>query len=498
MIKNVEVVSWCISCKNCENVCPSIFQVAPKSKVISKDFNQDAIKILQAAIMCPVQVIKVDTSNNYKLQQSSALLQKKKFLSKNILELTFQVENFSFHPWQYISLEMQDVNGTFFRSYSIVSANKNHFILTIKLLNWGRWSHFLKKLRVKPIIFFKKETKLNFFWPHGDFYLRNTPNEKVFIATGTGLAPMISMLENTPAHIHKTVIFGWRFEEDLYYLEKLYSFSNTQVITCVSQPTKNYIGNTGRVTNYLNNINKNSEIYICWNPDMIQNVKLILIQKWHKKEDIFEEWFVGYHKKQTLFHNFFLAWNIPFIKQISLWIILFSLLWIPLLYYNQYQWINYFLTSWIAVCFVMYIRPLSNIFPQVWILSTLNTLRKSIGILSSSIILTIFFIWWIKNPFLISNYFSYNSWNDFYSILSRISEISALLLLLTSNSFSQKKLGIWWKRIQRLSYLYFITWWLVAAQWWLKEMYYSTIIIWIILYVVALMKNIKNNKSLMK
>jgi ferredoxin-NADP reductase len=37
--------------------------------------------------------------------------------------------------------------------------------------------------------------------------LQDTQHPKVFIATGTGLAPMIAMLENTPDEVQKTLIF---------------------------------------------------------------------------------------------------------------------------------------------------------------------------------------------------------------------------------------------------------------------------------------------------
>jgi ferredoxin len=37
-IKNVEVIPGCISCRNCENTAPDTFKVAPRSKVISHDY----------------------------------------------------------------------------------------------------------------------------------------------------------------------------------------------------------------------------------------------------------------------------------------------------------------------------------------------------------------------------------------------------------------------------------------------------------------------------
>ncbi len=60
MIKNVKVVPWCISCRTCENLCPSVFKVNPKSKVITNDFEWKESEILQAELMCPVNVIKVE------------------------------------------------------------------------------------------------------------------------------------------------------------------------------------------------------------------------------------------------------------------------------------------------------------------------------------------------------------------------------------------------------------------------------------------------------
>jgi ferredoxin-NADP reductase len=41
----------------------------------------------------------------------------------------------------------------------------------------------------------------------GKFVLKNTQNPKVFIATGTGLAPIYSMISNTPAEISKKLYF---------------------------------------------------------------------------------------------------------------------------------------------------------------------------------------------------------------------------------------------------------------------------------------------------
>lgn len=133
-ITSVKVVPGCISCKNCENICPEIFKVDPTSHVISDKFNQNAIKLLMAEKMCPVNVIKVEKEGSYTLDNPVATLISKKYLTPDTVELIFSCEDFIFIPGQYVSLQMSDIRGDFARSYSIASGNENSFTLTVKLL----------------------------------------------------------------------------------------------------------------------------------------------------------------------------------------------------------------------------------------------------------------------------------------------------------------------------------------------------------------------------
>lgn len=219
MIKKVEVIPWCISCRNCENICPQIFKVDPTSKVITNNFDWLDSEILQAEISCPVNVIKVEnTSKNIKLWFKKAKVKEKNMLTSDVLEITFECDDFSFKPWQYISLQASDSLWKFSRSYSISSASKNSFTLNVKLLPKWRGSRFLNRLKLW--------SNISFLWALWSFYLKDTTNKKVFIATGTGLAPMIAMLEACPKEIEKIVIFWVRYENDIYYKEKLTQFKS--------------------------------------------------------------------------------------------------------------------------------------------------------------------------------------------------------------------------------------------------------------------------------
>ncbi len=129
---------------------------------------------------------------------------------------------------------MRDGAGEFKRSYSIVESSENSFKLCIKIVPDGRGGRVLSRLSVGDQVMASPAV--------GGFVLRDTPLPKVFIATGTGLAPMIAMLSATPNTVPKTVIFGVRREEDLFYLDTLRSYSNIRIVTTLSSPRGTWLG----------------------------------------------------------------------------------------------------------------------------------------------------------------------------------------------------------------------------------------------------------------
>lgn len=502
-IISAKVVPGCISCKNCENICPEIFKVDPTSHVISDKFNQNAIKLLMAEKMCPVNVIKVEKEGSYTLDNPKATLISKHYLTPDTLELVFSCKDFVFIPGQYVSLQMSDIRWDFSRSYSIASWNKNSFTLTVKLLKQWRGSNYLRKLweRNWKTAFLKKTT-IEYIWALWDFTLKHTPARKVMIATGTWLAPMISMLEALPDDIEKIVVFGGRHEQDLYYIDKLKSFKNTQLRLCVSRPSKNFTGNKWRVTDYIHDLTSDDEVYICGNPDMVDQVAKTLKEDGHKSSNIYHEDFTLASKPDPLWKTIFFEGNLPWVTLLNQICIYAWAIGIPIFYYFAVNnnWLNYSLwwvdvytflfdLSWYAVVFVMMVRPLADIFPKIVLFRRLVVLRKWLGIISASIIVSILLTKWIQNPFTFTAFFTQTAWSLWYGLFARLSEVTAIILLLTSNNFSQKKLGIWWKRIQRTSYIYFITGGIIAAQWADNTfVYYGPIVLVWILWILAKMK----------
>ncbi|MGL4228174.1 MAG: ferredoxin [Tannerellaceae bacterium] len=59
-INKVWIEEGCISCGNCEAICPEVFQVNDVSEVQEVDFNAYEDQIKEAAESCPVDVIRYE------------------------------------------------------------------------------------------------------------------------------------------------------------------------------------------------------------------------------------------------------------------------------------------------------------------------------------------------------------------------------------------------------------------------------------------------------
>ena len=107
--------------------------------------------------------------------------------------------------------------------------------------------------------------------------------------------------------------------------------------------------------------------------------------------------------------------------------------------------------------FVMMVRPLADIFTKVKWIRPLVILRKGTGVMSASIIVSFILAKLIIDPIGYSNSIgTLEYWSLVnYAVLAHIADISAILLIITSNNLSKRLPNGWWKKIQKLSYVYF-------------------------------------------
>jgi NAD(P)H-flavin reductase len=214
------------------------------------------------------------------LQTFSARVHRIEDLTHDVRVVTLALEDppeLRFLAGQFISFEVPKAGLPFpvTRPYSIASSpSKTHEIeLLFNLVPGGPGSTFLFSLR--------DGDEVTFRGPAGTFVLRDYPDRRLlFVATGTGIAPIRSMLlTRLPSPTPVVLIWGLRSERDLYYQDELEALAATHpeftyTIT-LSQPTMRWPGAVGRVQPLVDAQAARVDdlaVYVCGGHAMIQSV----------------------------------------------------------------------------------------------------------------------------------------------------------------------------------------------------------------------------------
>ncbi len=206
-------------------------------------------------------------------------------------------EPITFKAGQYIQFqvpEYEECPESVYRAYSIASPAYEHdtISLIVTKIPGGLATTYIHEV-------LREGDEVTFNGPYGEFYLRDSDREIFMVATGSGLAPIMSILyqmaqEKNPRKV--TLIFGDRYKKDLYYVEEIEALRekipNLEVILTLSRPEEgeDWKGERGRVTNVLEKVVKNGEnkeAYLCGNPAMVESCEELLIKKGVPRELIF-------------------------------------------------------------------------------------------------------------------------------------------------------------------------------------------------------------------
>jgi CDP-4-dehydro-6-deoxyglucose reductase len=202
---------------------------------------------------------------------------------KNTSKFTFRTPpsfNLKFNPGQYLNLIKDDI----IRSYSFFNSNdfiinENKFELIIKKYDDGKMSNYLfNEAKVGDL--------LRIEFPKGTFYLRNDKVENIiFLATGTGIAPVNSILSSSKNfkifNQSKNIILIWgqKYNDEFFELDKNF-YQKVKIYKIVSREKNlNIDTKIKHVQEFLFNLNlnlNNSSIYACGNINMINNTSLLL------------------------------------------------------------------------------------------------------------------------------------------------------------------------------------------------------------------------------
>ena len=210
-------------------------------------------------------------------------------------------EGIIFKPGQYVQLHIPKyklTSGPEYRAYSICSSAQDHkaLELIITRAEGGAVSTYVHE-------YLKVGDELVISGPFGEFYLRESERDILLIATGSGLAPVRSILDQ----IHRQQIqrktllfFGAKTPEDLFYddylngLQEQISHFTFYPTLSRATPEDHWSGETGRVTNLIEKYipdEPNLDVYICGAPPMVESCVQLLTKKGVSEENIYYDKF---------------------------------------------------------------------------------------------------------------------------------------------------------------------------------------------------------------
>ena len=255
----------------------------------------------------------VKVRNNLKIEIPRELLAIQEYTCKctDITDLTHDMKQFRFEliepesidfiPGQYIQLltpVYEKSSEEVYRAYSISSdpKDKNATELIIRLVPGGICTTWCFE-------YLKAGDQIKMNGPYGDFRLSNSDAPIIFIAGGSGMAPIKCILhdmKNTANKRKATYYFGANVVKELFLTDLMRDFESEltdfRFVPVVAEPEQdeNWDGETGLVTEAVKRGLKNAsecEAYLCGSPGMIDAAIKILHELGMNDDRIFYDKF---------------------------------------------------------------------------------------------------------------------------------------------------------------------------------------------------------------
>ncbi len=199
---------------------------------------------------------------------------------------------------QFVVPEYEDLDEEVYRAYSVASppGDATHVELEIRLVPGGICTTYVHE-------HLKEGDEVTINGPYGEFYLRDSDSPIIFIAGGSGMAPIKSILldmEKTQNPRAAQYFFGARSKRDLFLLEEMKalqsSIPNFTFVPALSEPLAEdaWEGEIGLITDVVRkNVSDGhtSEAYLCGSPGMIDACIKVLTELGVTEDRIFYDKF---------------------------------------------------------------------------------------------------------------------------------------------------------------------------------------------------------------
>lgn len=212
-------------------------------------------------------------------------------LTPRVRQLLLRVDGhtFDYAPGQHVSVRRTVDDGPIFRPYSPVNLpGTDTLALAVKRYEGGACSPWLHQRQVGD--------EITITPPSGTLHLHAPERDALFLATGTGLTPMLAMLSQyVDAGTGRAVLlFGERTQEDLMYratLDRL-AASHDHVDVRYVLSHEDWDGPTGFVQDHLDAPLASldaPQAYVCGVPEMVVETQTALADAGLSEGDVFSE-----------------------------------------------------------------------------------------------------------------------------------------------------------------------------------------------------------------
>ncbi len=204
-------------------------------------------------------------------------------ISAAVRLLTFEVPEGSpldFLPGQSIRIEVPINGKTVSLAYSIASSPGpgNRFELCVKTGKQGSPTERLFELRIAE--------QIRFCRPQGEFVLRQPNENTIFLAAGTGIAPIRSMIHSLMRQHDRhgvQLLFGSRDAQSLLFHSEFLALasqhSHFRYLPVLSRPGDDWQGARGHVQHHLAGVlPRSGHAYLCGPPAMVRSASAALSQ----------------------------------------------------------------------------------------------------------------------------------------------------------------------------------------------------------------------------
>ena len=211
-------------------------------------------------------------------------------VTPRVRQLLLRVEGHTFDhtPGQHVSVRLETEDGPIYRPYSPVSGpGTDTLALAVKEYDGGTCSVWLHELEVGD--------EVPILPPSGNLHLRALDRDVAFIATGTGLTPMLAMLDPylREGTGQARLLFGERTQADLMYRPMLDRLAATHPRFDVhyTLSAEDWAGPTGYVQDHLSLLDDldRPQAYLCGVPEMVVETKSALREAGVSSDHMFSE-----------------------------------------------------------------------------------------------------------------------------------------------------------------------------------------------------------------